>query len=82
MKYVTTILKVAVHNETENPAFGEGNTYVSVEDEGGGPFLIIQQYSDEHGTVILRIEYQELLAVVEASKMLMHQLYVEQAEMK
>jgi hypothetical protein len=82
MKYVTTILKVAVHNETENPAFGDGNTYVSVEDEGGGSFIIIEQDSDQHGTVILRIDYEELLAVVEASKMLMHQLYVEQAEMK
>jgi hypothetical protein len=82
MKYVTTILKVAVHNETENPAFGEGNTYVSIEDEAGGPFLIIEQDSDEHGTVILRIDYEELLAVVEASKMLMHQLYVEQAAME
>ena len=78
MKHATTILKVAVHEETENPVFGASNIFVSIEDDAGGPFLIIEQDGDERGTVSLRIEYQELLAVVEASKMLMHQLHIEE----
>lgn len=80
-KYVTTILKVAVHRESENPVFGEGNTYVSVDDEAAGPFLVIEQDADGDnnsiGTASLRIDYEEFLAVAEAAKMLMHQLYIE-----
>ena len=83
-KYATTILKVAVHRESENPVFGEGNTYVSVDDEAGGPFLTIEQdtdgYNNSIGTAAIRIDYEEFLAVAEAAKMLMHQLYIEQAK--
>jgi hypothetical protein len=83
-KYATTILKVAVHREEESPIFGEGNTYVSVNDEAGGPFLTIEQdtdgYNNSIGTAVLRIDYEEFLVVAEAAKMLMHQLYIEQAK--
>ena len=80
-KYATTILKVAVHREEENPIFGEGNTYVSVDDEAGGPFLTIEQdtdgYSNSIGISKLRIDYDEFLVVAEAAKMLIHQMYIE-----
>ena len=83
-KYATTILKVAVHREEENPIFGEGNTYVSVDDEAGGPFLTIEQdtdgYNNSIGTATLRIDYEEFLVVAEAAKMLMQQMYIEKAE--
>lgn len=81
-KYVTTILQVSVHRENSNPVFGEGNTYVKVEDEAGGPFLVIEQSDDisEPGTV--RMDYEEFVAVAEAAKMLMHQMYIEKAEME
>jgi hypothetical protein len=81
-KYVNTILKVAVHRESENPVFGEGNTFVSVEDDGTGPFLVIEQNDSYNTDKTLRMEYEELLAVAEAAKMLMHQLYVEKADME
>ena len=82
MKYKTTILQVAIHREESNPIFGEGNTYVSVDDEAGGPFLTIQQTEDvmENGKV--RMDYEEFMAVAEAAKMLMHQMYIEQAVQK
>jgi|694.fasta_scaffold35270_9 hypothetical protein len=80
-KYVTTILKVAVHREEENPVFGEGNTFVSIEDEAAGPFIIIEQ-DDYESNRTIRIDYEELLAINEAAKMLMHQLYVEKAAME
>jgi hypothetical protein len=80
-KYVTTIIKVAIHRETENPVFGEGNTFVSIDDEGAGPFIIIEQ-DDYESNKNIRIDYEELLAINEAAKMLMHQLYVEKADME
>jgi hypothetical protein len=77
--YKTTILQVSVHREESNPIFGEGNTYVSVEDEAGGPFLIIQQTDDDIEAGRVRMDYEEFMAVAEAAKMLMHQLYIEKA---
>jgi hypothetical protein len=77
--YKTTILQVSVHREESNPIFGEGNTYVSIDDEAGGA-IVIEQHDDdggEHGK--LRFEYEEIIAVAEAAKMLMHQMYIEQA---
>ena len=80
-KFKTTILQVCVHREDTNPIFGEGNTYVRVDDEAGGPFVVLQQQDDaRNGTV--RFDYEEFLAVAEAAKMLMHQMYIEQAEQK
>lgn len=80
-KYKTTILQVAIHREEVNPVFGRGNTYVSVDDEAGGPFLVIEQHDDDGGSESgkLRFDYEEFVAVAEAAKMLMHQMYIEQA---
>jgi hypothetical protein len=78
--YKTTILQVAVHREESNPNFGEGNTYVSVDDEAGGPFLTIQQHDDSNEPGKVRMDYEEFMAVAEAAKMLMHQMYIEKAE--
>ena len=83
MKYATTILKVSVHREGVNPVFGEGNTYVKVEDEAGGPFLVIEQDDSDHhvtGLNQIRLEYEELQQVAEAGKMLMHQYWIEHEE--
>lgn len=79
-KYVSTIIKIAIHRENENPVFGEGNTFVSVEDEAAGPFLIIEQNDSYNTEKNLRMDYAEFLAVADAAKTLMHQVYVEKAE--
>jgi hypothetical protein len=79
-EFKTTILQVAVHREDANPVFGEGNTYVRVDDEAAGPFLIIEQHDDDVRPGTVRMEYEEFLAVAEAAKTLMHQMYIEQAE--
>ena len=81
-EYKTTILQVSVHREESNPIFGEGNTYVSVDDEAGGPFLVIQQTDDDIEAGKVRMDYEEFMAVAEAAKMLMHQMYIEQAVQK
>ena len=82
MKYKTTILQVAIHREESNPIFEEGNTYVSVDDEAAGPFLVIQQTDDDIEAGKVRMDYEEFMAVAEAAKMLMHQMYIEQAVQK
>ena len=78
----TTILQVVIHREDSNPVFGEGNTYVSVEDDAAGPFLVIKQpdYDAEMGKI--QLDFDELTAVVEAAKMLMHQMYIEKQALK
>lgn len=81
-KYKTTILQVSVHREDSNPIFGEGNTYVQVDDEAGGPFLVIEQHDDQSRTGAVRLDYEEFLAVAEAAKMLMHQMYIEKADLE
>ena len=78
--YKTTILQVSVHREESNPIFGEGNTYVSVDDEAAGPFLTIQQHDENSEPGKVRMDYEEFMAVAEAAKMLMHQMYIEKAE--
>jgi hypothetical protein len=82
-KFKTTTLKVAVHREDVNPVFGEGVTFVSVDDEAGGPFLVIEQHDDDGGSESgkLRFDYEEFMAVAEAAKTLMYQMYIEKAEM-
>ena len=78
-KYKKTILQVCIHLEESNPIFGEGNTYVSVDDEAGGPFIVIEQHDDcvESGKV--KFDYAEFVAVAEAANVLMHQLYIEKS---
>jgi hypothetical protein len=78
-EYKTTILQVAIHLEEANPVFGEGNTYVKIEDEAGGPFLVIEQHDDASENGVVRMDYAEFAAVAEAAKMLMHQMYIEKA---
>jgi hypothetical protein len=81
-KYQTTILQVVIHREEENPIFGEGNTYVKVDDDAGGPFIVIEQdNSDFHqkDTNNIRLDYEELQVIQEAAKMLMHQMYIKKA---
>jgi len=71
-------MQVSIHCEEVNPVFGHGNTYVSVDDEAAGPFLVIEQHDDDGGEPgKLRFEYEEFVAVAEAAKMLMHQMYIE-----
>ena len=77
-----TMLKASVHGPNDHPVFGEWNTYVCVQDDAGGPYLEIEQDTDEYGTQKIRVDYKQFLKIAEAAKMLMHQLYIERAELK
>lgn len=73
MKFLTTITKVSIHPVGDNPLFGEGATHVSLEDEAGGPFIIIEQIHDNIEPGIIRVDMDELTQIVDAAKMLMAQ---------
>ena len=75
-KYVSTIMSVSVHNKAVNPIYGEFNVVVRVEDEGAGPFLVLEQSTDDSANQKIRLDYDELLAVAQAAKMLMEQTYI------
>lgn len=76
-KYVSTIMSVAVHNKAVNPIYGEFNVVVRVEDEGAGPFLVLEQNTDDRANQSIRLDYDEFLAVAQAAKMLLEQTYIE-----
>lgn len=78
-KYISTIMSVSVHNKAVNPIYGEFNVVVRVEDESGGPFLVLEQSTDDGENQKIRVDYDELLAVVQAATMLMEQTYIEKA---
>ena len=78
-KYVSTIMSVSVHQKAVDPTYGEFNIVVRVEDEGAGPFLVLEQSTDDGVNQKIRVDYDELLAVVQAAKMLMEQTYIEKA---
>lgn len=69
-KIRVTPLCVAVHRERENPVFGEGTTHVQLEDEGGGPFVVLRQFGDHEKEGELRFDIDELRVVArEAARM-------------
>ena len=76
-KYISTIMSVSVHQEAVDPTYGEFNIVVRVEDEGAGPFLVLEQPQSRGANQKIRVDYDELLAVVQAAKMLMEQTYIE-----
>jgi len=73
MKYKSTILKIAIHTENMNPIFGESVTHVGVDDDAGGPFLVLSQCNDEIKEGEVRVDFEEFEQIYLASKTLMAQ---------
>lgn len=69
-KYKTTVISLSVHAENENPTYGESVTTISLEDEGGGPFLLLTQTPGD-GERALRFDLDEFRAVAAAVEVLM-----------
>jgi hypothetical protein len=82
VEWEITMLKASIHNTKQHPVFGEWNTYVSIQDDAGGPYLEIDQETDEYGPQKIRIDYAQFLKVAEAAKMLMHQMYIEKLDLE
>ena len=70
MKYKSTITRISIHPENENPIFKEGAINVSIQDEGAGPFLTLSQTWPENVESV-RIDLDELeLITAEAKKLI------------
>jgi hypothetical protein len=72
-KYLKTTLMVSVHGENEDPIFGESATHVCIEDEAGGPFIILKQTNDFSKSGEVRLELEELKVITEVADELMKQ---------
>lgn len=70
---VITTTKMSIHREGDNPVYGESVIEVELDDECGGPFLVIRSLQDnlEHNTI--RLEYEEIQKVLEVASRLIRQ---------
>ena len=72
MKYIQTIKSIMVYPEGE-PWFHEFATEVSLEDEGGGYYVVLTQSPDRPELGQVRLDPEELDAVYTAAKQLLTQ---------
>ena len=75
---VTTILTIAVHLPNESPVYGERSLHVSLDDEGGGVYIIIKEQSDRL-TSEVRIDSAEVPVVFETAMRLLAQQTLKEA---
>jgi len=67
-----TTMEVAVHYPNMNPSFAEGVICVRVDDEGGGPFIVIaQDFGDKENKI--RIDIDELPVIIDVAKKLVRE---------
>ena len=67
-KWKITPVSVSVHLKTDSPIFGECATRVSVDDEGAGAFIRLQQTHDSTEKGTISVEFEELELIVRAAK--------------
>ena len=72
MKYIQTIKSIMVYPEGE-PWFHELATEVSIDDEGGGYYVVLTQSPDRPEPGQVRLDPEELDAVYSAAKQLLTQ---------
>ena len=72
-EYVSTILKFSVHQPGDHPVYSAGATHVSLDDEGGGPFLTLTQSPDVPEDATIRLELDELKAILATAETMMNQ---------
>lgn len=66
-----TVTKLTVHRERDNPIFGDSVIELSLEDEGGGIFLTMQQQPNDFGPGgTLRLDFEEIDVLYEAIRYL------------
>lgn len=71
MKYECKPVKYSIYAENENPVFGDTVITVSLEDEAGGPFLVLSSIGDRvrlPGEI--EIEFEQWAAIDKAARQL------------
>jgi len=69
-KLKVTPITYAVHCEGKNPIYSERVIHVSIEDEAGGPFIVLKSLDQEMGKE-LRIDPDEMEIVFKAARQLL-----------
>jgi hypothetical protein len=59
MAYQKRILKVAIMSDEASRVFDDGITMVEIQDEGGGEFIIIEQFNNSSDVDQIRIDVDE-----------------------
>lgn len=75
MTILKTIMTICVHKPDQNPAYGEGVTHISLENDGDGNFFRISQPLPFEVLPAgeIAIDPDELVALEEAGRMLLAQ---------
>lgn len=68
----TTINSIAIHRAGDSPIFGESTTIVRLDDEGGGPFVVIEQATATQPGVV-KLDPDEITIVMRAASRLLRQ---------
>jgi hypothetical protein len=72
--YINTITAIVVHPPDLDPVFDEGIITVRLDDEAGGPFVVLEQDDQQ-----VRVCFEEVEALVQAISQLRAQPAVQQA---
>lgn len=67
-RYAQTTTTISIHLVGDSPVFGESVTTVSLDDEGGGPFIVLHR---PDGAQQIRLDLKELELIMDAARMLM-----------
>jgi len=70
-KRIATPIAVAVHIQGESPVFGDSSTQVLVDDEAGGPFIVLRQCNSSTKPGEVRLDMDELELVIRVARRLM-----------
>lgn len=76
--FQTTINAIAIHRTGDSPIFGESTTIVRLDDEGGGPFIVIEQVTATQPSVV-KLDPDELTIVMRTASRLLRQGSIERA---
>ena len=74
--FQTTINAIAIHRTGDSPIFGESTTIVRLDDEGGGPFIVIEQ-ADASQLSAIRLDLDECEIVMREVRRLFDQKAIE-----
>ena len=79
--FQTTINAIAIHRTGDSPIFGESTTIVRLDDEGGGPFIVIEQLTDTQPSVV-KLDPEEVALVMRTASRLLRQESIDRARGK
>lgn len=75
--FQTTVTAIAIHRTGDSPILGDSTTIVRLDDEGGGPFVVIEQPLNAPGTITLDPDECEIVMLT-ASRLLHQESIIEE----